>query len=229
VLFPALARVTRANGSVSDALLRSVRALAAVIAPLGVGIALVAPDLVAVLFGERWAPAIPVMRWLAAFSVLSTLLYTDDDVYKALGRPSVMIGVTFTQLVLSAPLLWWAAGSGIEAIAMAQCAVALAILALRVGLARVLLGVPVRSLVAAVTPVAIGVGALAGAVGLVQALLAGTPSPVRLLASVLVGGAAYLAALAIADRRWLADTVRLFGRGQRAPGPVTSRGAVSVP
>ena len=42
--------------------------------------------------------AVPVMRWLAAYTVVMTLLYTDGDVYKATGRPSVLNAVTLGQV-----------------------------------------------------------------------------------------------------------------------------------
>jgi PST family polysaccharide transporter len=229
VLFPAFANVTRDHGSLSTALLKTVRATTAVIAPLGVGIVLVAPDLVSVLFGERWAPAVPVLRWLAVFAVLSTLLSTDDSVYKARGRPGVMVGVTFTQLVVGVPLLWWAAGSGIEAVAMAQVALAAAVLALRVVLVRVLLAVRLRHLFAAVAPVAGGVVALVVAVALVQRGLVDTSPSIRLLASVLGGGLAYLAALAVVDRPWVEDMLRLFGIRQPSGRVASARATSAVP
>ena len=177
VLFPAFTKVSRGHGSLTASLLQTVRALAAVVVPIGVGIALVAPDLVAVLFGELWMPATTVMRWLAAYAVLATLLYSDGDVYKAIGRPVVLNVITIVHVSLAIPVLWWAAGIGIEAVAIGQVVVAAAVLLLRLVLVHRLLGVRPAAVADALRPVFVGAIGLAAAVGATQAMLGRTRSP----------------------------------------------------
>jgi PST family polysaccharide transporter len=228
VVFPAFAAVTRDDGSLSDSLLRTVRALAAVIVPIGLGLALVASDLVAVLFGDRWAPAADVMRWLAVFAVLSTLLYTDGDVYKATGRTIVLNGITVVQLLIAVPLLWVGAGTSIEAVAVAQVVTAALVLVLRVGLLARLLDVRPPQLLGAFRPVLVGAVALAVAVVAVQAGLRGAPAPLRLLACVLAGATAYAGGLVAGDRRWARDTLVLFGVAHRPSRAARRARAVSA-
>lgn len=216
VLFPAFAKMSREAGSLRPALLRALRALAALTVPCGVCIALVAPDLVFVLFGSRWEPTVPVVRWLAAYAVISTLLYNDGDVYKAIGRPVVLNAVTFVQLALAIPVLWWAAGSGIEAVAAAQVGIATAVLVLRLALLRSMLQIRVAEVARALLPIAVGALALAAGVVVARTAVAGLVAPIRLVSAVAAGAAAYAIGLAVADRRWALGMLRLFGA---ASGP----------
>jgi len=222
-LFPAFARVRDGDGSMPRALVRAVQLLAALTVPLGLGIALVAPDLVSVLFGERWQPATPVMRWLAVHTVLATLLYNDGDVYKATGRPIVLNALTAVQLGLTAPVMWWAAGRGITTAAASMVAISATVLVLRAGLVHRLLGVSVRELGRALLPVVLSAGVMAGAVGLARAGLSDAPAAMRLTASVAVGLVSYGAALRLCARQPMTEALSLFrlrgGGGAPAPAP----------
>ena len=229
VLFPAFTKVSRDRGSLTGSLLQTIRALAAAVVPIGVGIALVASDLVSVLFGEQWMPAVTVMRWLAVYAVLATLLYSDGDVYKAIGRPVVLNVITVVQVGLAIPVLWWAAGIGIEAVAVGQVVVAAAVLLLRLTLVDRILGVRPWAVAGALRPVVVGAVALAAAVGATQAGLGAVSTPVRLLASIVLGGAAYVAGLVAVDRRWAREVLEVFGVGHGARGSTRSAAASALP
>lgn len=227
VIFPVFARVTHDDRSLRGALLRAIRTLAALTVPAGLGIVLVAPDLVTVLFGARWDAAVPVMRWLAVFTVLSTILYNDGDVYKAIGRPAVLNVITAVQLVLAVPALWWAAGSGIEAVALAQVAVAGVVLALRVGVLRHVLHVGVGEVAAALRPVLVSATAMAGSVLLVQVVVPDGAPLVRLALSCVAGAGVYAGSLVAVDRRWATEMLRLLvdrGRSRPEPAPLIPAG-----
>lgn len=217
-LFPAFARVRDGEGSMQGALLRAVQALAALTVPLGLGIALVAPDLVSVLFGERWEPATPVMRLLAVHTVLATLLYNDGDVYKATGRPSVLNALTAVQLALIGPIVWWSAGRGIVSAAAAMVAISGLVLVLRAVLVHRLLGVSVRELGRALRPVLLSAGVMTGAVAVTRAAASAAPAGMRLAAAVGVGLVTYGATLGFSARQPMSELLSLlrFG-GRRRP------------
>jgi O-antigen/teichoic acid export membrane protein len=73
VVFPAFSRIQEDIGRLAAAWLRATRILAAVVVPVMVGMIVVAPDLVPVLFGERWEAAIPVVQILAWVGLLQAL------------------------------------------------------------------------------------------------------------------------------------------------------------
>lgn len=87
--------------------------------PLGLYIALTAPDLVAVLYTDKWLPAVPILQMLAAFAVLRPLWDDLISILLATGRPGQMARVVFYQalamVLLAVPLTAWLGGVGTAA------------------------------------------------------------------------------------------------------------------
>ncbi len=87
--------------------------------PVAVGIVLAAPDLVGVLYGERWLPAAPLLQLLVVYSVCRPLWDNAAALFTALGRPGLNTRFTAAQaLILGAAgvpltLLWQATGTAL--------------------------------------------------------------------------------------------------------------------
>lgn len=86
-----------------DALLsnfRTVLGFAAIIASaVGVGIACVAEDVVALVLGDQWSAAVPFVRWFGVFSALEGMWLMLDPVLIAAGRERAL---AVSNLILSA-------------------------------------------------------------------------------------------------------------------------------
>ncbi|WP_165968789.1 oligosaccharide flippase family protein [Arthrobacter crusticola] len=105
----------------------------------GVGLAVVAHMLVPVVFGDRWGQAVLPLVFLSMYAAVRALGAGATDIYKALGRPGLSVGISLVRLVLLVPLLIYAARWGIAGVAVAQCASALVFaLGMQVVAARVL-------------------------------------------------------------------------------------------
>jgi len=74
VLFPAFATLRTEPKRLADAYLRAVRILAVLLAPIGLGMAAVASDIVHVLYGSGWEQAATVMSLLGPFVVFRAAL-----------------------------------------------------------------------------------------------------------------------------------------------------------
>ncbi len=61
--------------------------------PIFIGMAALAPELVPALFGEKWAPSIPVMQVLAMIGILQSVLFFNGSVIRASGKPSWELGI----------------------------------------------------------------------------------------------------------------------------------------
>ncbi|HJQ82930.1 MAG TPA: lipopolysaccharide biosynthesis protein, partial [Candidatus Binatia bacterium] len=90
VLFPAMTALRGDQGRLREAFLRALHWVAALAIPTSVGLALCAPELVAVVLGPRWEGVVTPLRVLAAFGCFASLAATTGDVFKATGR-SVLI------------------------------------------------------------------------------------------------------------------------------------------
>ncbi|MGG6295108.1 lipopolysaccharide biosynthesis protein [Leptolyngbya sp. AN02str] len=56
--------------------------------PTFLGMAVLAPELVVVLFGEQWLPAVPLMQVLALMGMLRSITFFKGSVFIAMGKPS---------------------------------------------------------------------------------------------------------------------------------------------
>jgi len=69
--------------------------------PIFIGLALLASELIPALFGEEWAPSIPVMQILAVIGILQSVMFFNGSVIKAAGKPSWQFGIMLLTAVFS--------------------------------------------------------------------------------------------------------------------------------
>ena len=68
--------------------------------PLFVGLALVAPEMISLLVGDKWSAAAPVLRALCPSGLILCLGYLDRSLIIALGRPRLALGLTTVGVAL---------------------------------------------------------------------------------------------------------------------------------
>jgi O-antigen/teichoic acid export membrane protein len=85
--------------------------------PVFIGIGALAPELVPALFGEKWAPSIPVMQVLALIGILQSVLFFNGSVIKAAGKPSWQLGIMLLNATCSVIAFLIAVRWGIVAVA----------------------------------------------------------------------------------------------------------------
>lgn len=112
--FPAYSTLANDVGSLRSSFLAVISMIALFVLPAGIGILTVADLLVPVVLGQKWLAAIPLIRILAIFGILTALQTNIGYVYLAIGRPKLITLVAFAQfiilLILLLPLAWhWGA------------------------------------------------------------------------------------------------------------------------
>ena len=91
VLFSAFARLQSEPKRLADAWARGNQVITAVNVPAFLGMAVVAPDFVSVVLGDKWRAASPVLQFLSLAGVGSTLQTLNWSTVQAMGRPGVML------------------------------------------------------------------------------------------------------------------------------------------
>lgn len=86
VLFPTMARVQDDPRRLGSAFLQGTAVLALLTLPAGVVIAVLAPELVAVAFGSRWAGLVPPFQVLALGATFRTSYRLSDSLSRATGQ-----------------------------------------------------------------------------------------------------------------------------------------------
>jgi O-antigen/teichoic acid export membrane protein len=191
--------------------------VAALALPFAAVLFAVAPAAIAVGFGARWAPVVAPLRVLLVASMVSALAATTGELFKALGRPVLLLRTAAPHLVLLAIAVPIGARDGLAGVATAIAIVRIGMALVALAIAFRLLALPVRSVVRAIGPAFAAAALALVAVAVVARVDVGGPPWVALAVQTGAGGATAAACLAL---------IRL-GLGHPAPRAATAKDHVS--
>ncbi|WP_369131772.1 lipopolysaccharide biosynthesis protein [Modestobacter sp. I12A-02662] len=219
VVFPLYSRMRDDPARLREGYLFSVRVFSLYGVCAGAGLAVAAPLVVPVLFGDQWDAAVVPLVALSIYTALRAVGGGGaTEIYKALGRPSVSVYLSLIRLAVLVPALllaarWW----GMEGVAWAQVATSFAFALLMQGVAAHVLELRWRDIAAAIAP-ALPTGAAIVVVGL---LLSRLPlPPAAALAVVVAGGAATaVAVLSLVSPSLVRQLRDVVARRRTAPSP----------
>ena len=192
--------------------------LHALVVPAYVGVLVFAPQLE--LLGDQWAPAVPALRWLAAYGLVLSALELVLVSLKSVGRTSDVLGLSALHVGVLLVLLLLYVDRGVTAAAAAQFAAGLVTLvAAGFVLDRRVTGAEWVVLARRLVPVLAAAAVLAATALVVQWAL---PGPVVSLVRLVVAGGcallAYVVALAVLDPDGRAVAVHLRRPGATRAG-----------
>jgi PST family polysaccharide transporter len=93
VAFPAFSRLRQNPERLRRAYYNVTQYTSLIAFPVFVGMIPLATEFVLTLFGEKWAPSIPVVQVLALLGILHSLLAFNGSVLRACGKPSWELGI----------------------------------------------------------------------------------------------------------------------------------------
>lgn len=105
VLFPAFSSIQDKPDELRRGFLFSIRMVQLIAMPLCLGLFIAADPIIRVLFSDKWADAIPLLRILALFALAYSVGYHVGDVYKAIGRPDILLKLNILGIVIYLPAL----------------------------------------------------------------------------------------------------------------------------
>jgi PST family polysaccharide transporter len=118
VVFPAFSSLQDRPEELRRGFLASVRLVQLIAVPISLGLLIAAEPIVRVVFGDQWLDAIPVLRVLAVYAWLYSLGYHVGGLYKAIGRPDILLRLSLLALVIIIPALLIGAQFGIIGVAV---------------------------------------------------------------------------------------------------------------
>ena len=201
VAFPVFAKVQLDNERLKRGYLTLVWLLATTNGPILVGGAAVAGSLIPLVFGEQWAPMVPLFQVLAFVGLSRSIVNPVGALVLAKGQPDLEFKLNVWFLILQIPTVYLGVQiGGIAGVAWVVLALQLADLTLvYIFLMRPLIGPCLREYVSSVAvPLATTV-AMAGVVMLVPRLMHGSPLLV-LIIQIAIGAAFYIATTAALRR-----------------------------
>jgi teichuronic acid exporter len=184
--------------------------------PLLFGLAVVAPDAVALLLNPKWASASAPLRWLAIFMAIRTLSYLGNQMLTTLRFTRFGMWMSFLNFALMPVAFYIASRWGLGAVAASWLiASPITVLPILVKVSRGL-GCGIPQYLNALLPAVVGcAGMLAAIFGLRRGM---TPHGwLGLTAEVALGGVAYGAVLWLLYRQRVMRFVRFFLDLRRSP------------
>ena len=166
VLFPIYSQMRSQTGDMSRAFFLVTRYVSLVTIPMGLGLALVAEPFVLAFFTEKWIEAIPVVRGIAIYALLLSVVHNTNSVYWSEGRPQIITWMGIVRLALLLPSLLWAvvAAESIVAVGWIHAGIAFFSAVLNFLISARLIGLPVVEIGRALRPSLLAGGIMAASV-----------------------------------------------------------------
>lgn len=168
VLLAAMSELQRDAARLRVALGRTMTLMTALVIPLCAGLAVSAPLLVPVLFGDKWMPSVPLMQWLCLAAVAWVMGTPLDQTIVAVGKPYRLFWLKFIHAALSVALLLIFVHWGLLAVVIAFSVRSWVMIPMQLYVLRRLTGFGNRAFVAAVARPAAAGGVMAGVMWGVQ-------------------------------------------------------------
>lgn len=218
VAFPALSRLQGDLAKLRRTVATAISHVAIVVAPLGVGLLAVAADFVVVVYGERWAEAVPVVQIMAFYGMALAIASPAGPALQAIGRPGVIMAATLVRQVLLVILLVQLASMGLVGVAYAVLIPLLASACFGVFCLVWIIGCPASDVLGAILRPAAAVTGMWVSVRAANLALADLARIPRLAVAVALGAVVYVGLSFLLNRRrsldLLATLRKTLGRGR---------------
>jgi O-antigen/teichoic acid export membrane protein len=210
VALPAIAGLHSYPERLRPALISGIQYLALVAFPAPIGLAIVAPDLVPLLVGSHWTPAVPAVQIAMLLGPIVPLMRLSITLQLAIGRVRIVAGLAVLSTSLFIVLLLLPQHLTVETVLLALVVRSYLIFPLHLALMQRLTGISMIRVLRALAPLLASCFVMAVAVLAVRAVLPTDVAPLwRLSASITAGIIAYVAALSGTARPLLTQSVRL--------------------
>jgi len=153
VAFPIFSKARTAGpAAFRGSMLKALRLITMFGFPVGVGLALVSRDAVLVLFGGNWTDAGMPMALISLAIGLGSVGYASGDIFKAAGRPGLLLWINAISTVVMLTGFILAAPYGITAVAAVHLSYNLVYAYIRLALANRFIGTSMRDALRAMRP-----------------------------------------------------------------------------
>ncbi|HEX2078199.1 MAG TPA: MOP flippase family protein, partial [Longimicrobium sp.] len=214
VALPAFASVQQDQAKLRAAFCSAVKLSSLISFPMFVGLGVLAPDVVPLLFGPEWLPAVPVMQVLALMGLLQAVHLLINQVLIAAGRPSwtfrFLLGSSLVTVLAFGLVVRW----GIVAVAAAYTVVGYALSPVYFVMLRRLLGLRTGEFFRHLRTPALASALMAAAMLAARSLAQGALPPLAAaVAAGCAGGLAYAGVVLRLEPDFLATLRGWAGRG----------------
>jgi PST family polysaccharide transporter len=213
VTFPVFSSIQDEDDRLHRGFLKALAFLCLIALPFFTGLAIVAPELVTVVFGVKWQPAVLPLQILCISGVANAIVAVVQPPLLSKGRPDIVLKLSIVRLVLLPIFLFIGVKFGTYGASAAVSAAAVILVAANYVFVGRLLKLKMRDLVTSVGPSVLGTGVMTVVLmllrhwGLSLGILHGFG---LLVVSVCVGVVTYFVALKVIRSQTLDEMVGLL-------------------
>jgi len=106
VMFPAYSKLQDDLEGLNRVYLKTLRLITTFSVPAATGIVLLAPEIVGVVYGEKWLPAVPALQVLCLFGLLRSIGATAGSIFNAINKPHISLYLVSTKLTIIALIIY---------------------------------------------------------------------------------------------------------------------------
>jgi PST family polysaccharide transporter/lipopolysaccharide exporter len=106
VLFPAYAKLQENLSALQDAYLMVLKYVSLLTLPAAAGIIALAPEIIRVLYGEKWLPALDPLWVLCVFGGIRSITSLNGYLFNGIGKPKIQFYIISFRLCLIALIIW---------------------------------------------------------------------------------------------------------------------------
>mgnify|MGYP003599526805 FL=1 len=210
MLIPAFAHLANDLPAAAQRIAQAINIALVILAPIMIGLAMLAEPFVAVVFGPDWVIAAVPLAIYSAIMPLRLISIFMRLAITSLGPPKMLLASVLPPTLVVLPLTYWIAPSGATALVLLWCAAEPISLLVSLRLCQMVLPLSGRLLADSLVPPLVGVSCLAAAVWGILLTVPGEPAAIRLLIGSVVGATAYLGAMALFFRKSLLTTYSIL-------------------
>ncbi len=194
VLFPAFSEIQTDIKTLRENFLRVIRYVEIIVVPLCIGMIIAAEPIIRVAFGEQWLESIPIMRILSLYALVISVGFHVGDIYKAIGRPDILLKISIPVFFVRVIALWIGAQYSLIGVAIAHLIAGTIEVTIRLIVAMRVIDLSPRDIISQLRAFLAGIVLIVTAGGTL--MLTGSIRPLfQLVAVILAGAAGYIFAI----------------------------------
>lgn len=215
VIFPAFASLQEQREALKKGFLSTMRYIEVLVTPMSLGMIIAAEPLIRVIFGDQWVEAIPIMQVLSAYTLILSIGFHVGDVYKAIGRPDLLIKISIPVFLFRILALWVGAQYSLLGIAIGHLVAGFVGLIIELIVAARKLEISLRDIIRELNAFVGGIALLA--LGIPALYFTANLSPfIRLVCVTMAGAIGYLGVIWILERDSLMKVAVMLGLKQKS-------------
>ncbi len=107
IMFPAYSKLQDDLPAIKNAYLRVVNMITLLAVPAAVGIFVLSQQIVLVVYGEKWLPAIAPLQLLTVFTIFRAMASSTGYVFYGLGKPKIEFRIALVRLIVMSAIIYY--------------------------------------------------------------------------------------------------------------------------